>query len=46
MATDTTHESSERNDFLLGDDVLEVSRGAVQGHTLDSLSRLAGVLWR
>merc|ERR1719210_3287403 len=44
MTANTSHESAERNDFLLFDDVLQVSRGTVQRHPLDSLSRLTSVL--
>ena len=44
MPADATHESPEGNDFFLGDDILEVPGGTVQGHLLDGLGRLAGVL--
>jgi hypothetical protein len=40
----TSHESSEGNDFLLCDDILEILGGSVEGHLLDGLGRLTGVL--
>ena len=46
VATDASHEPPEGDDLLLGDDVLQVGHGAVQGHLLDGLGRLAGVLQR
>ena len=44
MAADAAHEPPERDDLLHADYVLEVLRGAVQGHLLDGLGGLAGVL--
>ena len=44
MASDASHVPPEGDDLLLGDDVLQVGHGAVQGHLLDGLGRLAGVL--
>ena len=44
MPADATHKPSEGNDLFLGNDVLEVPGGTVQGHLLDGLGRLAGVL--
>ena len=46
MATNAAHEPPEGDDLLLGDDVLQVGHGAVQGHLLDGLGRLAGILQR
>lgn len=44
MTTNSTHESSEGNDFLLGNHILQVDSGPVEGHLLDGLSCLPGVL--
>ena len=44
MPAHSSHEPPEGDDLLLVDDVLEVGGGAVQGHLLDGLSGLAGVL--
>ena len=44
MATHSSHEAPERDDLLVGDDVLEVLGGPVQGHLLDSIGGLTGVL--
>ena len=44
MPADASHEPPEWDDLFLGDHVLEVTRGSVQRHLLDGLSRLAGVL--
>lgn len=44
VTADTSHEPPEGNDFLLLNHVLEVSDRTVEGHTLDSLGCLAGVL--
>ena len=39
-----THETTERDDLLFGDDILEVLGRSVEWHFLDRLGRLAGVL--
>ena len=44
MATNSTHKSSERNDFLLVDDILQICRGTVQRFSFNSLSRFTGIL--
>ena len=44
VTADAAHEPPERDDLLHADDILEVLRGAVQGHLLDGLGGLAGVL--
>jgi len=44
VATNTTHKPPEGDDLLLGDDVLQVGLGPVEGHLLDGLGRLPGVL--
>merc|ERR1719323_1429149 len=44
MTSNTSHESSEWDDFLLGNHILEVSGSTVQWHFLDSLSRFTGIL--
>ncbi len=47
MATNSAHESPERNDLLLVDYILQVGRRSVEWHLLDSLSSLPGVLcWK
>ncbi len=44
MSADTSGEPSEGHDFLVGNDVLKVGHGTVDGHLLDGLSCLASVL--
>ena len=44
MSADASSEPSEWNDFLVGNDVLKVGHGTVDGHLLDGLSCLTGVL--
>ena len=44
MASDASHEPPEGDDFLLFDHVLKVGDGAGQGHALDGLGCLAGIL--
>ena len=44
VPADASHEPPEGDDLLLVDDVLQVGGGPVQGHPLDGLGRLAGVL--
>merc|ERR550525_2060672 len=44
VTANASHEAPEGNDFLLGDDVLEVLGGPVEGHGLDGLGRLPRVL--
>ena len=44
MAANSTHEPPEGDDLLVRDHVLEILGGAVQGHGLDGLGCLAGVL--
>ena len=44
VPADSTHEPAEGNDLLLGDDVLQVFGGAVEGHLLNGLGGLPGVL--
>jgi len=44
MPSNSSHETPERDDLLLGDDVLEVLGGPVKGHGLDGLGCLPCVL--
>ena len=44
MSSNTTHESSKWDDFLLGNYILEVCGSTVQWHFFDSLSRFTGIL--
>merc|ERR1719411_2506663 len=44
MTTNTTHESTKWNDFLLFDDVFQVSGSTMKRHFLNGLSRFSGVL--
>merc|ERR1719483_598145 len=44
VATDTSHEPSEWDDLLVGDHVLQIFGGAVEGHSLDGLGCLPGIL--
>ena len=44
VATNTSHESSEGHDLLVGNHVLQILGCTVQGHGLDSLGCLPGVL--
>ena len=44
MTTDASHEPPEGDDLLVRDHVLQILGGAVQGHGLDGLGCLAGVL--
>ena len=44
MSSNTTHEPSEWDDFLLGNDILEVCGSTVQWHFLNGLSRFTGIL--
>ena len=44
MTPNTSHEPSEGDNLLMGDDILQILGGAIQGHTLDGLGSLPGVL--
>ena len=44
MSSYATHETTERDDLLFGDDILEVLGRSVEWHFLDGLGRLTGVL--
>merc|ERR1712130_282423 len=44
MSSNSSHETPERDDLLLGDDVLEVLGGPVKRHSLDGLGCLPCVL--
>ena len=44
VAADSSHEPPEGNDLLVGDHVLQILGGAVQGHGFDGLGCLTGVL--
>merc|ERR1719411_303049 len=44
MTTNTTHESTKGNNFLLFDDVFQVSGSMMKRHLLNGLSRFSGVL--
>ncbi len=44
VSADTTGKTAERNDLLLGDDVLQVGDGPVEVHFLDGLGSLTRVL--
>jgi hypothetical protein len=44
MSANTTIEPSEGDNLLLVDDVVQVDLGSLEGHVLDSLGALSGVL--
>ena len=44
MSSYATHETTERDDLLFGDDILEVLGRSVEWHFLDGLGGLTGVL--
>ena len=44
VTADTAHEPPEGNDLLVGDHVLQILGGTMQGHGLDGLGCLASVL--
>ena len=44
MVAHTSHKPSEGNDLLLGDHILQIGLGPVEGHPLQSIGCLPGVL--